>query len=41
MGFILLGWAIAQHPVLILLPLLLVAFSFAALEVNPSEYGSV
>ena len=41
MGLLVLGWAIAQHPVLVLLPLLLVAFSFAALEVNHSEYGAV
>lgn len=41
MGLLILGWAIAQHPVLALIPLLLVAFSLAALEVNHSEYGSV
>ena len=41
MGLLVLGCAVVQHPVLILLPLLLVAFSFAALEVNHSEYGSV
>ena len=41
MGLLLLGWAIIQYPVLILLPLLLVAFSLAALEVNHSEHGSV
>ena len=41
MGFLMLGWAVIQHPVLALVPLLLVAFSFAALEVNHSENGSV
>ena len=41
MGLLVLSWAIVQHPVLILLPLLLVAFSLAALEVNHSEYGSI
>lgn len=41
MGLLVLSWAIAQHPVLILLPLLLVAFSLAALEVNHSEYGEI
>ena len=41
MGLLVLGWAVAQHPVLILLPLLLVAFSLAALGVEHSEYGSV
>lgn len=41
MGLLLLGWAVIQHPVLTLLPLLLVAFSLAALEVKHSEYGSI
>lgn len=41
MGLLILGWALVQHPVLALLPLLLVAFSLAALEVDHSEYGSI
>ena len=39
MGLLLLGWAAIQHPVLILLPLLLVAWSLAIVETSNSEYG--
>lgn len=39
MGLLILGWAIVQHPVLILLPLLLVAFSLAVVETSHEEYG--
>ena len=39
MGLILMTWATIQHPVLILLPLLLVAFSLAVVETSHEEYG--
>lgn len=39
MGFILLIWAAIQHPVLILIPLLLVAWSLAVVETSNEEYG--
>ena len=39
MGLLILGWAIAQHPVLALLPLLLVAWSLAVVETSHEEYG--
>lgn len=39
MGLLLLGYAVIQHPVLILLPLLLVAWSLAVVETSNEEYG--
>lgn len=39
MGFILLVLAAIQHPVLILIPLLLVAFSLTVVETSNEEYG--
>jgi len=41
MGFIILGYAVIQHPVLALVPLLLVAWSLAVIETQHEEYGAV
>lgn len=40
MGFLMLGWAVMQHPVLALVPLLLVAWSLAVIETQNEEYGA-
>lgn len=39
MGLLVLGWAVIQHPVLALVPLLLVAFSLAVVETSNEAYG--
>lgn len=39
MGLLLLGYAVIQHPVLALVPLLLVAWSLAVVETSNEEYG--
>lgn len=39
MGLLLLGWAVIQHPILALIPLLLVAWSMAVVETSNEEYG--
>lgn len=39
MGLLILGWAIVQHPVLILLPLLLVVWGLVVVETSNEEYG--
>jgi len=41
MGLLMLGWAVIQHPVLALVPLLLVAWSLAVIETQNEEYGVV
>lgn len=41
MGFLMLGWAVMQHPILALVPLLLVAWSLAIIEVQHEEYEVV
>jgi len=41
MGFLMLGWAVIQHPVLTLVPLLLVAWSLAVIETQNEEYGAI
>jgi len=42
MGFLMLGWAVMQHPVLALVPLLLVVWSLAIIETKQQEeYGAV
>jgi hypothetical protein len=39
MGLLLLGWAVIQHPVIALVPLLLVTWSLAVVETSNEEYG--
>lgn len=39
MGFLLLGYAVIQHPVLALVPLLLVTWTLAVVETTNEEYG--
>lgn len=41
MGFLMLGWAVMQHPILALVPLLLVAWSLAIIETQNEEYEVV
>lgn len=41
MGFLMLGWAVMQHPVLALVPLLLVVWSLAIIETQNEEYEVV
>jgi len=41
MGFLMLGYAVIQHPVLTLVPLLLVAWSLAVIETQHEEYEAV
>jgi len=41
MGFLMLGWAVMQHPVLALVPLLLVVWSLAVIETQNEEYEVV
>ena len=41
MGLLMFGWAVIQHPVLILIPALLAVFSLAVIEANNEEYGAI
>ena len=38
MGFLMLGWAVIQYPVLVLVPLLLVIWSLAIIETQNEEH---
>ena len=41
MGFLMLGWAVIQHPVLVLVPLLLAVWSLAVIETQNEEHRVV
>ena len=41
MGLLMLGWAVIQHPVLALVPLLLAVWSLAVIETQNEEYEVV
>lgn len=41
MGLLMLGYAVIQHPVLALVPLLLVVWSLAVIETQNEECGAV
>ena len=41
MGLLMLGYAVIQHPVLVLVPLLLAAWSLAVIETQNEEHGVV